>query len=273
MKYLIFILMINFIITSKANDVDRIARNTTAKYEHDNEHLNVVLPCEFGKPFIINDEQLKTLNENEIYQIDLVYTAFKRDQDFDQEKLNNECLKKLKTLIPEIDKNTPMWNYVKQTKAKDYETAVNYFHGFVIHYRERSIDHEKLSTQFKKYRNQTEKFYLNNNQSKILTYASGTQITIPEDAVTYADGSKVEGEYEIVYCEFRNSAEIALSGLPMKYEKEGENYNFTSLGMYEIRGEKDGKTLKLQKPITVDFNCTNPVDQGGFYTLSDETGE
>jgi hypothetical protein len=59
----------------------------------------------------------------------------------------------------------------------------------------------------------------------------------------------------------------------MTYKAASENHNFSSIGMYEIRGEKDGASLRLQKPVTVDFNCTAIVDDAAFYELDDITNE
>ena len=49
--------------------------------------------------------------------------------------------------------------------------------------------------------------------------------------------------------------------------------HFNSVGMYEIRGEQDGKTLKLTKPVIVNFQCTNGAAGVGFYQLNENASK
>jgi hypothetical protein len=107
------------------------------------------------------------------------------------------------------------------------------------------------------------------NSGGILKYTSGTKIKIQPNSVTYEDGTPVKGEFEIKYREFRNAAEIAFSGIPMTFNTQ----NFNSLGMYEIRGEQDGKTLKLTKSAIVNFQCTKGDAGVGFYKLDESASK
>ncbi len=273
MKTILYILVFCLGLSASAFEDNRINHIQTDEYTLKSEHPCISLPVNFGKPFIIDDSDLEKLNTKEIYQIDLVYTRYKTSQTFDQQKLNQNRVNELKSLIPEIDKDAPAWHYIEQTKAIDRETAKNFFHGFVIHYRPQSINHSELKNIFTPYQTQRQVFTVNNSENKQITYTSGTIIHIPENAVSHADGSPVTGEYEVSYCEFRTPADIALSGIPMKYHGNDGSYNFSSIGMYEIRGFQDGKELTLNKPITVDFNCTKIVDDASFYQLNDQTNE
>ena len=49
--------------------------------------------------------------------------------------------------------------------------------------------------------------------------------------------------------------------------------NFNSVGMYEIRGEQNGKTLKLTQPAVVNFQCTKGDAGVGFYHLDESSSK
>ena len=273
-KYLFIILFsLNFTAFAGVNPESRTQFQNVEQYQIEDAYLNIKLPTEYAKPFIIDKSQIDWLAKHEIYQIDLVYTEFKRDPTFNQNKLNGNRIEKLKNLLPQVNKDNPNWNHVAQTKAKDYETANTYYHGFVIYYKPKAINHHALQKKFSAYQTQSKTYLIDNGEINTLNYPSGSKLIIPKNAVCHTDGSQVIGKYEIKYCEYRNPAEIALSGLPMTIDIKGESQNFSSVGMYEIRGKKDGKQLKLQQPITIDFNCTKTVDDAAFYKMDDGTGE
>ena len=268
---LLFYFIFGMITWTFAIDQERILQKSIPVYSLNIERPVVTLPTNFAEPFIIDEKDLKTLNSNEIFQVDLVYTKYRESADFDQEALNQRRIRQLMKLVPTVDLNRPNWNFIEQTKAMDRTTAKSYFHGFVIHYRPTSVDHEELQSRFKKYQDQTEQYQVNAQQGAELSYPSGTVIHIPKNAVSYPDGTPVEGDFELTYTEFRNPAEIALSGIPMTYNDHGENLNFSSIGMYEIKGEKNGQDLQLNQPITIDFNATKVVDDADFYQLNEAT--
>lgn len=242
-----------------------------ASYEVTQENT-VTLRTDFGKELIINQEDLKTLEGQTIHHIELVYTAFRTVDDFDQEELNQERIDQLNNLLPQLNSNEPTWKLVEQTGAVTASEARSYFHGFVIHYGA-SLEYQDLSTFFSDVQDSFTEFDVDNAQGGDFAYKSGSIIHMPADAVTHMDGSAVEGKYNLTYREFRDPADIVHSGIPMTYNKGGEDLNFSSVGMYEVRANQNGKELKLQKPIVVDFNCTEQKDGVSFYAMDDETGE
>lgn len=247
------------------------AKKTVGRYERFQENT-VVLPTPFAKPFIIDQSDIELLAGKKIHHVDLVYTQYRSSPDFDQKGLNDRRIAELKKLLPQINKDQPTWALVEQTDAKDRETANGYFHGFVIHYSEPQ-DATELRTFLSDKAKPMTSYTVSTEKGGTFSYASGTTITVPANAVTYADGTPVKGNFELQYREFRNPAEIVLSGIPMIYQQKGTPYNFSSVGMYELRGNQNGKELNLQKPITVDFNCTKVVDDADFYQLDDKSGQ
>ena len=250
-----------------------MTKTSTATYVKEN-HPSVSLPTDFAKPFIIDKSDLKLIGENEIYRIDLIYTKFKSSPDFNQEELNVNRIQQLRNLIPQIEKDNPEWNLVEQTGAKDKNVAKTYFHGFEIYYKPKSKTHQELISIMSSYDKPLKTYNVTAEQGGTYQYPSGTTFHIPANAVKDENGKLVSGEFDIHYTEYRNQADIALSGIPMTYlGKDNLNYNFTSKGMYEIRGSQNGKPLTLVKPITVDFNATNSLENTEFYAMDDKTGD
>jgi len=232
------------------------------------QEQTIALPTQFAKPFIIDQKDIDLLAGKTIHHIELIYTQYAESESFNQEELNNERIAQLKKLLPQVLSDKPNWTWLEQTGAKTRDVASNYFHGFVIHYGDK-LDHPELGEFFSELaekKNQFEVYYPEGGDFEIST---GSTIRIAPNAVTYMDGSPVSGYYTLFYSEYRNPAQITFSGLPMEYN----DANFSSVGMYELRAEKDGKELKLIEPIQVDFNCTKIVDDASFFSMNDETGE
>jgi hypothetical protein len=78
--------------------------------------------------------ELKSLT---IERIDLVYTTYKESPEFDQEQLNRNRIKRLKSAWPETKNPLIHWNVIGQSQAMDKVSAKSFFHGFVVYYREK----------------------------------------------------------------------------------------------------------------------------------------
>lgn len=228
----------------------------------------VELPTNFSKQFIIDQKDIDLLAGKTIHHIELVYTKYAESSDFDQKALNSQRITQLKKLLPQINSDNPTWTWLEQTGATTRDVAKGYFHGFVIHYGDK-LDHNELGQFFSGLSGKPNEFNVFYPEGGTFDLASGTKINIASNAVSYMDGKPVSGYYTLFYKEYRNPAEIALSGLPMSYDEA----NFSSIGMYELRAEKDGKELKLIKPMKVDFNCTKIVDDAAFFSMDDDSGD
>ena len=228
----------------------------------------IALPTNFAKPFIIDQKDIDLLAGKTIHHVELIYTKYAKSATFNQKTLNNQRITQLKKVLPQVISDNPSWTWLEQTGAKTQDVAHDYFHGFVIHYGDK-LDHTTLGDFLSDIAGDANQLNVNASTGGTFKIASGTTIHIPTDAVSYKNGKKVVGDFILSYTEYRNQAEIALSGLPMLYKGD----NFSSIGMYELRGEKDGKELKLNKAITVDFNCTKVVNDAAFFSMDDNSGE
>ncbi|MFA7272739.1 MAG: hypothetical protein WC044_02670 [Crocinitomicaceae bacterium] len=92
---------------------------------------------------ILNTKDVDFLSQQTITQIDLVYTDFPAGEDFTE--LTRKRLLEFYIHFPEtMNSSVIEWRIVKQTGPKSASSVGNYFHGFVVYYREMpSIEEEK----------------------------------------------------------------------------------------------------------------------------------
>lgn len=106
-----------------------------------------------------------------------------------------------------------------------------------------------------------------------ITKKSKSKFTIPAGILQNTNGETVNGEVTIKYREWRNAAEMAFCQIPMTHHENGEDFNFNSAGMFEIRAYQNGKELEIspEKTISVEFKVTEKLDSCYFWSLNDKT--
>lgn len=232
-----------------------------------NQPNTLKLKMNYAGNTFISKSDLEDLQDNKILQVDLVYTSFMRDTNFNQSALNTKRITQLKKEDTIFQNKNIKWHLIEQYGATNIKQAKEYFHGFVVHCG-KDLNYKTLSNTFSEIQKKFNSYSMNHSGG-ILKYTSGTKIKIQPNSVTYEDGTPVKGEFKIKYREFRNAADIAFSGIPMTFN--GQNFN--SMGMYEIRGEQDGKKLNLSKPAIVNFQCTKGDAGVGFYQLDESSSK
>lgn len=265
---LFFSMFLTFL--SFGTEIKELPITKVVRYEHHAQEA-LELPVDFAASNFLKPEVIKQLKGKRIHHVDLVYTSFRLSPDFDQKMLNQSRIEKLKRALPRVVSDYPSWNLIEQEGAKTVSEAHAYYHGFVLYFSD-DLNYSDLSSFLKPFQNDFKLFTVNNELEQHLSHGA-TQIHIPEGAVVDAEGRSVKGNYDLQYREFRNPAEIALSGIPMIYHSEGEEYRFNSAGMFEIRAEQNGKELFLKKDITMDFNTTQQIPGVAYYQLDEENGE
>jgi len=272
MKLRLPIIVIMYLITSisysqtshKQLEVEKVAPKKGSCTE---------IPSTFSHETLSQSKSLKDLQSKKIRRIELVYTRYKESADFDQNQLNEDRMYRLNQLLPKLQIDKPEIVWIEQTGATSREDAKNYFHGFRI-YTDAAPDLKAYHRiNLKDAGNPAIVFTVDNSKGGVFTHRNGSQVHIPANAVVYANGKPVFGNYTVNYTEYRNPAEILFSGLPMDFKDKTGSYLFNSAGMYEIRGTKGGQKVTLQKDISVDFNCTKKAPGVNFYEMDDETGE
>lgn len=232
----------------------------------------VEIPGSFSHEQISESNLLKGLQSKTIKRVELIYTRYRENENFDQDQLNEDRMFRLYQLLPKLQIDQPEITWIEQTGATTREEAKSYFHGFRIYTQ---IEEKQVFIRFQREDpgNPSEDFIVDNSKGGVFSHPSGTQIHIPSNAVVYENGKPVIGSYIISYTEYRNPAEMVFSGIPMVFHDKTGEYQFNSAGMYEIRGMKDGRPLELQQEIIIDFNCTKNEAGVNFYQLDDKTGE
>ncbi|CAN5908097.1 hypothetical protein BH11BAC7_BH11BAC7_19250 [soil metagenome] len=85
-----------------------------------------------------------------IEKVQLIYTTFRESESFDQQKLNQQRLRNLFSILPDAFANAMTeWELIGQTGATTSEEGKNYFHGFIITWRpasSTSLIKEEMST-------------------------------------------------------------------------------------------------------------------------------
>ena len=87
--------------------------------------------------FELNTEIPQDIKSLTIERIDLVYSTYKENSDFDQKKLNTERIGRFISAWPEAKNPLIIWNVVGQSGATNRRDARSLFHGFVVYYREK----------------------------------------------------------------------------------------------------------------------------------------
>jgi len=270
----LFIFLFSFNSLS-ANDayskVKILVREQVVKYDFNPENT-IKFKAEVGQNVSINPTDLATLKGLKIHHIDLVYTSYKGSGSFNQDQLNQQRISKLRSALPQVVKDRPTWKYIEQTGAKNLKQAKTYFHGFIVHYGP-ALDYQHLKTFFKPFQAPPKTFRVNGTEGGEFDCGDGSLVSIGSNSVTYSDGTPVKGPYTLKYTEYKNPADILFSGIPMTYNNGKESLNFSSVGMYDLRAVQNGKPLELSEPAEVDFSCTKPEKDVGFYQMDDKTGE
>ncbi|NOQ72798.1 MAG: hypothetical protein GQ574_12380 [Crocinitomix sp.] len=264
LKFLSLILLFHSINSFSQDELSKAQTADISKYSNTQSNT-LFISTGFNEAPILDKTQLEKLKDRKIYHVDFVYTAYRESETFDQNKLNQSRVSSLKEILPQLTTDEPTWSVFKQIGAKSRDEAKTYFHGFVIHYGA-FLEYQQQNAFFQEIQTPFSTVQINNQTGGRAAYISGSSIEMDKYAVTFPDGSPVEGFYTLKYREFRNQSEIALSGIPMVFSSENEEL-FNSAGMYEIRAERDGQELILKKPAIVNFQTTDPLDGVAFYDM------
>lgn len=106
-------------------------------------------------------------------------------------------------------------------------------------------------------------FTIDAENPEILTYASGTKVTIPKSAFVDKDGRTVTGTVELKYIEYRDPIDFILSNIAMDHG----GGTFHSGGMFKILAYQNGQPVHLGKgkEIDLDFPITGNAPDMNFY--------
>jgi hypothetical protein len=112
-------------------------------------------------------------------------------------------------------------------------------------------------------------YTVNSNKPKTIRHQTGTLIKIPKDAFIDELGNLIKGKVEIKYREFKDVAEIIVSGIPMTFMQNDEEMHFESAGMIEILAYQDEKLVFMnpEKKIDIEMTSAYASTHYNLYTL------
>ncbi|NQY67849.1 MAG: OmpA family protein [Flavobacteriales bacterium] len=115
-------------------------------------------------------------------------------------------------------------------------------------------------------------YLIDPNRDTILKMGTeGTQLHIR--AYSFVDDNKVKvtEPVNLKFREYRNSADVAFSQIPMTFHENEREHNFNSSGMFEIRGEVNGEPINIAegKSIIVDYKLAKKNPNTDFFKMDD----
>lgn len=278
MRFLIFLLSINFCGNWAYSQQDsmvvtpeflaQLQEVEVPKFDESRESEYIIyFPMKYAK-FLFTDEDratFLTLSDTIIERIDLVYTVFRREKSFDQEKLNRERYEMLQKNFPQAFNNNLIdWNLVAQDGAVDYEEARTYFHGFVIYIKpHRMTDKDGLivETVMDRRIDEPETRILETNEEiervkELLIKVSTPTKTIQDTVITKVKKKKFTGYY------LHQNKKKRSKGKKFTKRKKGRPREYTSVWQEKVTitekvvPDPDAKPLeaaeKVLKEVTDD---------------------
>ena len=99
------------------------------------------------------------------------------------------------------------------------------------------------------------------------------RFSVPANAFLDKDGQVVNGPVKIEYRDLSDPASIILSGVPMKYDSAGNQYNFSSAGMFEFRAfDETGNELQPnpENAIDMSFESRTNASEYSMYAFNED---
>ena len=119
------------------------------------------------------------------------------------------------------------------------------------------------------------KYYnINPNRDTLLRIGNqGTALKIMKHSFIKKDGTIVTSNVRLEFQEYRNSAEITFSGIPMIYKNGGEDKMFNSSGMFSLYGTSQGNAVEIapDKPMKMDYRLVRKNPETNFYVLKEDS--
>lgn len=119
-------------------------------------------------------------------------------------------------------------------------------------------------------------FSINVEKGGEFALSNGSKIVIPKNAFVSLDGNLLSGLVNLTFQEFHSLSDVLLSGIPMKYDSAGVEYDFTSAGMFTVTGEQNNNKIKIAPSKSIQIAIASNVEDTpcyNFYKLDDKTGK
>ncbi len=111
------------------------------------------------------------------------------------------------------------------------------------------------------------------NDAVIQLKGSNSVLHIPANSLVDQQGNPVRGSYQIQYRQIKDKAAMAFSGIPMNFNDDQENFNFSAAGIFEVRAFKNDEELKVApgKKLSLDFEADKRKSGMNLYYFDEQT--
>lgn len=208
-----------------------------------NEMLLLEMP--FSKAQTNLPNQAEELNHATIKRITYVFTK-NNNPSFDQGKLDNSRLQRLKHLLPQLANSTEIeWLSVEQNNCNSESCARKQFHGFVLEYAfEQALSVSNLPRQ---------RTVITAQSGASITGKKGTQLIVPPNAFVDAAGNLIQGQVDVVLREALSPTDIIAANLQTA---TAQGKALESGGMLEITAYQHGRPLQLASGKSIEVTVT-----------------
>jgi hypothetical protein len=121
---------------------------------------------------------------------------------------------------------------------------------------------------------QQQHFFIDPSRDTVLSIGDkGTQLHIPQNAFVNELGELLHEKVNLTFQEYKNSAEMAFSKIPMTYKKGSEEFCFNSSGMFSIKGDCLGQEAFIaeNKSLEIDYFLPLHNENIDFYRLENDS--
>jgi hypothetical protein len=109
------------------------------------------------------------------------------------------------------------------------------------------------------------------DKGAVISYHSGTIITIPKDAFIDKKGEVIKGNISVKYREMSSPEELFIAGIPMSYDSSGNSLNLQTAGVCELLAFKDDSIVDINPRNTINIDLSSSIDRSGYNLLLFDT--
>lgn len=133
----------------------------------------------------------------------------------------------------------------------------------------------KINPPFESHDIKFERFKIDPIKTNQITTRRGSTIDIPQNCFIGKDGQPENDSVTVLFREMHNPYDFFVSGIPMQYDSAGQDFTFSSAGMFEFRANnKLGQDLSFDenKQVKVTLKSNQSGDYN-FYDFDETTGK
>lgn len=118
-------------------------------------------------------------------------------------------------------------------------------------------------------------FEVSASKAQTIDLGNGGSIEFPDNAFVDQKGKPVKGKVDVQWQEFHSLGDIMLSGIPMKYDSAGVQFDLVSGGMFTINASQKGKPVEIAPSKKVNVNVASIQDTPcyNFYEMDEKSGK